>query len=221
MTSLFERAVGEGWRDLDDPLQERYGFSSDDGVKAVAKGEMTEIRTSLLAHPVLWLLSKDDFLFPCREEDISYTVESHAFEDRRGFEAMYIERRFRTSPRRRFVDTLYWSPERGSVVDFYGCSGRIAAELKFEEDDGELAITLGKQWLRVGGRYVPLPPPFRVSATLRDGFDEESDRYRVEAHVRNPLIGELYVYSGWFRNELQKSSLDGLPEDAVEAEHLP
>lgn len=221
MTSLFERAVGDGWSSLDAPLQERYGFTSDEKVKAVATGEMTEIRTSLLAHPLLRLLSNDDFLFPCRDRDVAYRVESHAFEDSRGFDAVYIERRFQTSPPQRFVDTLYWSPEREAVVDHFGCSGRIAAELRFGEDDGDLAITLGRQWLRVRGRYLPLPPPFKVSATLRDGFDDEQERYRVEASVRNPLLGELYMYTGWFQHEFQDSSRSAPPEDAVEVERLP
>lgn len=221
MTSLFERAVGDGWSALDTPLQERYGFTSDDDVKAIASGEMTMIQTSHLAYPVLWLLSRDDFLFPCNEEDVSYTVETHAFEDDRGYEAIYIERVFDTTPLRRFVDTLYWSPEREAVVDFFGCSGRIAAELELGEDDGDLAITLGKQWLRVCGRYIPIPPPFEVSAKLRDGFDDEEERYRVEACVRNPLLGELYRYTGWFHHEFEDAEPDEPPEDAVEVENLP
>lgn len=221
MKSLFERAVGDGWSELHLRLRERYGFTSADGVKAVASGDMAEIETSYLASPLLRLLSRDDFLFPCHEEDISYRVESHAFQDERGFEAVYIERRFDTTPPRRFVDTLYWNPERGTVTDVYGRNGRITSELRMTEEDGDLSITLGNQWLRTGGSYRRLHTPFNVSANLRDGFSREEDRYKVEARVRNPLLGEIYRYTGWFRHEFQESPADTPPEDAVEVERLP
>lgn len=219
MTGLFERAVGDGWETLHPRVRDRYGLVADEGREAVGTGRMHELARNPLTSPIRRLGTVDDFLFPEGGADVPFTVVTESFVDDAGFEALFLHRRFEfeTAPTRRFVDTLRWNPERGCITDLLGRRGRVAVDLRVRADDGALALSFGRQWLRMGGRYVQFPGPLSIDGELRDWFDDDRGRFRVTAAVDNPLVGTVFGYDGSFENAFRpvgdattRSSLGGV-----------
>jgi hypothetical protein len=207
VTALFERALGEDWADLHPKLRERYGVVAADDQEVIGRGVMTELSPSRLAAPVLWLGTRDDFLFPERGTDVPFTITTEAFVDDAGNEALFLERAFETDPPRQFVDTLRWNPERECITDLLGAGGRVVSDLHLGVDDGALTLELGTQWLRIAGRYVRLPGPLAVEGTLRDWYDDDAAAYNVAAEIRNPVF-TVFSYRGHFENERRPADSD-------------
>lgn len=221
MTSLFERALGEAWEALHPRLRQRYGLVSDQDCHAVGTGTMHELTRHVLAVPVLWLGTNDDFLFPESGTDVPFTITTDAFVDDAGHEALFLRRHFEIDPPRDFVDTLRWNPERGCIADCFGRHGHVVADLHLHEADGTLALTLGTQWLRVGGRYLRLPGPLSVDATLRDRYDDDAEAFRVTATIRNPLIGQVFGYRGQFHNDFRPADPPASTSSKLDRIELP
>ena len=220
MTGLFERAVGEGWENLHPRVRDRYGLVAADGHEAVGIGRMRSLESHPLAGPALRLGTVDDFLFPEGGTDVPFEIVTESFVDDAGFEALHLRRRFRTDPPRTFVDTLRWDPDRGRVVDLFGRRGLVAAELCIREVDGHLALSIGPQWLRVGGRYPRIPDLVSAGGRLRDYYDEAAARFRVAAEITSPLLGTVFRYDGVFESAFRpargseratESALSGVP----------
>lgn len=203
MTGLFRRALGESWDDLHPKVRERYGVVADEDREVVGSGEMSRLRRSTLALPALWLGTFDDFVFPESGTDVPFTITTEAFVDDEGFEALFLRRRFELGRTREFVDTLRWNPARNCVTDMFGRRGLMVSDLHFGVEGDRLALSIGRQWLRVGGRYLPVPGPLAAGGTLYDWYDEETGRYNVAADIENPLIGTVFGYEGEFDNEFR------------------
>lgn len=221
MTGLFEREVGPEWETLHPRVRERYGLESAEDRVAVGVGRMAELARHRLALPALWLGTLDDFLFPEGGTDVPFSIATVPFVDASGNEGLYLRRRFETSPPRTFVDTLRWNPARGCLTDLFGRRGLVAADLHVDAADGALALSIGTQWLRVGGRYLPLPGPLSTDGRLRDWYDDEADRYRVAAEITSPLLGRVFGYDGAFDSEFRPRSTEGPPEAALDGVELP
>ncbi|MFB1064315.1 DUF4166 domain-containing protein [Natrinema sp. H-ect4] len=221
MTGLFEREVGDAWWTLHPRVRDRYGLESGAGREAVGVGRMHELDRSPLAVPALWLGTIDDFLFPERGADVPFTIVTEPFVDDEGTEALVLRRRFETSPPRTFVDTLRWNPARGCLTDLFGRHGRVAADLHISAEDGALALSIGTQWLRVGGRYLEVPPPFSADGHLRDWYDDGENRFRVSATITNPVVGTVFEYQGAFETEFRPLEDDAAPPSALGGIDLP
>lgn len=220
MTSLFEREIGEDWETLHPRVRERYGLEASEGREAIGVGQMAELGHATLAVPALWLGTIDDTLFPEGGTDVPFTIITKPFLDANGTEALFLDRRFDTTPPRRFVDTLRWNPARGCLTDLYGHRGLIAADLHIRADEGALSLSLGTQWARIGGRYVELPDALSIDGSLRDWYDDDRDRFRVAAEITNPLVGRVVGYDGTFDNEF-RSTARSATTAALEAIELP
>ncbi|MDF9747707.1 DUF4166 domain-containing protein [Natrinema salsiterrestre] len=221
MTGLFEREVGDEWRTLHPRVRDRYGLESGENREAVGVGRMRDLDRHPLAVPALWLGAFDDFLFPERGTDVPFTIVTEPFVDDDGNEALVLRRRFDTSPPRTFVDTLRWNPARGCLTDLFGRHGCVAADVHITAEDGALALSIGAQWLRIGGRYFALPAPLAVDGRLRDWYDDEDDRFRVSAAITTPLFGTVFEYEGAFRNEFRPLEDRATPRPALGGVDLP
>lgn len=208
MTSLFERALGDDRSDLHPKLRERYDLVDDDDRIAVGRGTMTRLSTGAVAWPVLWLATRQDFVFPEGGRDVPFTIETHAAVDADGNEALHLRRHFETDPPRDFVDVLRWNPRDDCLTNLFGRDGYVAANLDLAVEDGGIAIEIGTQWVRVGGRWVRLPGPLGAGGSLRDWYDDYADRYRVAASITNALAGHLVGYHGGFENTIEDAPAD-------------
>jgi hypothetical protein len=209
MTGVYERALGDAADDLHPRVRERYGIGpGDDAV--VGRGEM-DIDNGTLALPALYVMPARDLLFPETGTDVPFTVTTVAYR-LDGYEAMTTRRTFEFGDReRRFDSVTVWDHEHDRLLDFLGRGGLIASELRPRVEDGALVVGGGRQWARVGSRYLPLPGPLAADVEVRDRYDESEAHYHVLGTVKNALAGGIFRYRGTFTQERER--IDPVPEE--------
>jgi hypothetical protein len=209
MTGVYERALGDAADDLHPRVRERYAIGPGDGA-VVGRGEM-DIENGTLALPALYAMPARDLLFPETGTDVPFTVTTVAYE-LDGHEAMTTRRTFEFGDtQRRFDSVTVWDHDHDRLLDFLGRGGLIASELRPRVEDGALVVGGGRQWLRAGGRYVPLPGPLAADVEVRDRYSEDDERYHVLGTVRSALTGRILRYRGTFTQTVE--AMDPVPEE--------
>lgn len=201
MTGVYARALGEAVADLHPKVQERYGTDSGPGVVTVGRGEM-DVTSSRLARPALYAMTTQNLLFPETGTAVPFSVTSAEYRTDDGHQVLGMRRSFEFEGAVRHFDSrTLWDADGNRLLDYLGSGGRLVSELHPHVEDGALVVEGGRQWLRVGGRYLPLPGPFAADVAVRDHYDDAAERYGVHAELRSPLAGEIITYDGRFTQE--------------------
>lgn len=219
---VFAQALGVDWPELHPAIGERYGVTSEDGQVVVGRGQMDSVTANPLALPALLVLARRDAAVPGSGTDVPFEIRSYAFEDGRGREAISLRRRFELDAAPRFFeDAIRWDPDGERLLNFLGTDGRIAVELLASVVDGTLRFEFGEQWLWTGSRYRRLPDALSVAGAVVDSYDDESERFSVDADVRSPL-GPIFGFQGTFESH-REGAPDALPlsAEAVRERPLP
>ncbi|WP_267643078.1 DUF4166 domain-containing protein [Haloarchaeobius amylolyticus] len=204
MTGVYERALGEAADDLHPKVRERYDLGPDDRVACVGEGRM-DITRGTHTLPVLYAMTTQNLLFPEAGKDVPFTVTTVGWKNDAGYEVLTTRREFDFGDRRRHFDSLtVWDHVRGRLLDFLGTDGLIASELHPRVENGALVVEGGKQWVRVGSRYLPLPGPLAATVEVRDRYDEADEQFHVDATVENPLAGHILSYRGSFTQTFEE-----------------
>ena len=150
--------------------------------------------------PFLLLGSTRRVLFPSRGTDVAFTISNYAYVDSLGRETMTWARRFKLPHRYRAFDaTMIHSRSRGLIIDYLGTHQHLAVDIHCTVDDvGAMCLRSGEQRFyegRVGFRF-----PLLLSgvATVREWFDDDEDRFKIEVRVENRVFGPLFGYRGTF-----------------------
>jgi hypothetical protein len=211
MTGVYERALGDAADELHPMVRERYGIGPDDEVACVGRGRM-DISRGTHVLPALYAMTTQDLLFPEGGHDVPFTVTTVGSGNEAGFEVLTTRREFEfDSTRRRFDSRTVWDAARERLFDFLGRDGLLASELRPRVEAGALVVESGRQWLRLGDRYLPIPEPLAASVEVRDRYDDADERYHVTAVIENPLAGHVLSYRGSFTQEM--TDLDRVPEE--------
>lgn len=204
MTGVYERALGAAADDLHPMVHERYGTDSADDAVCVGRGRM-DISRGTHVLPVLYAMTSQNLLFPEAGHDIHFTVTTAGFENTTGHEVLATSREFEFSRgRRRFDSLTIWDADNERLLDFLGSGGLLVSELHPRVEAGALVVEAGRQWLRVGDRYVKLPGPLAVHVEVRDRYDDVNERYHVSALIENKLAGHVLSYRGAFTQEMDE-----------------
>jgi Domain of unknown function (DUF4166) len=201
MSSIYREILGSEFERLHPKLQWRFGFSSADGVCQIGAGVMDEVwRGPWWTLPFLLLGSTRRILFPSRGRSVPFTIANYAYVDRFGRETVTWARRFRFRRQYRYFDaTMIHGKRRGAIVDYIGTHQHLAVDLHFHVgDDGALRIRSGEQRVHEGPISFRLPLLFSGVANVREWWDEEGERFRIEVHVANHVLGPLFGYHGSF-----------------------
>lgn len=67
--------------------------------------------------------------------------------------------------------------------------------------EGNLRLRSRAARIRLGARRVRLPRLLSVEAVAVDGWDAARERRTIDVVVRNPLLGVVMRYDGWFHYE--------------------
>ncbi|WP_225335925.1 DUF4166 domain-containing protein [Halomicrobium urmianum] len=211
MTGVYERVLGDAADDLHPEVCDRYALEPDDDVATVGRGRM-DIERGTLALPALYPMPVRNLLFPESGRDVPFSVTTAAWRDEAGHEALSTRREFEFPEQtRRFDSVTVWDAAAERLLDFLGTGGHVVAEMHPRVDDGALVVESGRQWLRVGDRYVRTPGPMGVDVEVRDRYVEREDHFRVDATVDSALVGRVLSYRGTFTQE--QRPMETVPPD--------
>ena len=201
--SIYERALGSEFDELHPKVQQRFGFTSADGVACIGRGTMEYVRNGgphLL--PFLWFGATHNTMFPEQNTAVPFTIRNYAYEDAFGRETVTWLRRFDMPRRRRFDAAMIYSERRNGIVDYLGTHHHLAVDIDLSVSDrGGVEITTGPQRLYALGDGIPLPPTLSAQAAVHEWYDDEAECYRIAVSVTNPLVGPVFEYRGSFEAE--------------------
>lgn len=218
MTSIYQESLGADFERLHPKMQWRFGFSSDDGVCQIGTGVMDEVwRGPWWTLPFLLLGSTRRVLFPSRGRNVAFTISNYAYLDGFGRETVTWARRFRFRRRIRAFDaTMVAGDSQGVVVDYLGTHQHLAVDLRCSvDDDGAMCLRSDEQRFYEGPVAFRFPLIFSGVANVREWWDEDTERFRIEVNVSNRLLGPLFGYQGSFTVREQACSSDEIPLDVL------
>jgi len=214
VNSIYERALGDAFNDLHPKVQERFGFTSEDGVACIGRGTMEYVRNGgLHVLPFLLFGTTHNTMFPEQNTAVPFTIRNYAYEDELGRETVTWLRTFEMPRRRCFDAAMIYSEERNRIVDYLGTHHHLAVDIDLSVSDrGGVEITTGAQRLYLGGVGTPLPRALSAQATVHEWYDDGEDCYRISVGVTNPVVGLVFEYTGSF--EVEWIDCETVPESA-------
>jgi hypothetical protein len=200
MTSIFERALGSEFHRLHPRLRRRFGFASTDGIACVGTGTMDEVWHGRgFTRPFLWLGAKRHILLPSAGADVGFRIDNYAYLDSLGRETVSFVRTFAFDVPRRWDASMVYHPARGLIVDYLGTHQHVAVDLHLAVDDhGALLIRSGQQRFHEGPFSFAIPRLVTGTARVRESYDEDLGRFRIDVRVTNHRFGPLFGYRGTF-----------------------
>jgi hypothetical protein len=208
--------MGTDFGRLHPKIQERFGFSSEDGRAAIGTGVMQRIwhgRGYTL--PFLYFGTWRRIMFPEHGTDIPFTIQNYAYKDQFGRETVTWVRTFQTSMTRRFDATMIHSRQRDRIVDYLGTHQHLAVdiELSVDEQTKGLRLRSGEQRFYEGPIAFRFPMLFSGVAEVREWYDDEAKNFRISVSVNNPRWGPLFGYEGTFDVEWRPVGQNEVPVD--------
>ena len=207
MSSIYQNILGADFNRLHPRIQERFGFGSKDRVACIGRGVMDNIwHGRMYTLPFLYLGSWRSIMFPERGKNVPFSIENYAFVDPFGRETVTWIRRFSTRTPRRFDAYMIQSQQRGRIVDYLGTHQHLAVDIDLSVDEsGGIRLRSGAQRFYEGLIGFSFPLTFSGVADVREWYDDELGRFRIEVKVHNRTWGPLFGYSGsfdaeWIRN---------------------
>jgi hypothetical protein len=201
MSSIYRDVLGAEFDRLHPKMQWRFGFSSADGTCQIGTGVMDEVwRGPWWTLPFLLLGSARRVLFPSRGRSVPFTIANYAYVDRFGRETVTWSRRFEFPRRARPFDaTMIHSTSRDTIVDYLGTHQHLAVDLHCHVDGrGAMCLRSGEQRFYEGPISFRFPLVFSGIANVTEWWDEDAERFGIEVHVANKILGPLFGYRGSF-----------------------
>ena len=141
-------------------------------------------------------------MFPEHGKNVPFSIENYAFLDPFGRETVTWIRRFQTKRPRRFDAYMIYSAERGRIIDYLGTHQHLAVDIDLSIDEtGGLKLKSGAQRFYEGLIHFSFPLFFSGIADVREWYDENIDKFRIEVYVQNRTWGPLFGYRGTFQTE--------------------
>lgn len=201
MTSIYQRVLGKDFEKLHPKMQERFGFSSADGIASIGQGVMERVwRGRFYTLPFLLLGSWRRIMFPASGQNVPFQVENYAYRDRFGRETVTWIRKFQFPNRlRRFDATMIYSEDRKLIVDYLGTHQHLAVDISLTvAPNGGVQLRSGAQRFYEGPIGFNFPMLFSGYADVCEWYDPAVDRFRIQVVVSNRLWGKLFGYTGSF-----------------------
>jgi hypothetical protein len=214
MTSVFQHALGRDYGRLHPELRRRFGIGLGSGEACIGAGVMDEIwRGPALTRPFLALGGHRNILLPEIGQQIPFIIENYPYLDSHGRETVSFVRTFQMPKRvRRFDATMVYSPARGCVVDYLGTRQHLATDLYFQADGrGGLVIRSGEHRLHEGPLSFRIPGLVTGVATVRESYDEQTGRFRIDVRVVNRRLGPVFGYHGTFAARYAQTTAQDVP----------
>jgi len=218
MSSIYREILGDDFERLHPKIQERFGFSSEDGKAAIGRGIMESLwHGPFYTLPFLCVGAWRQIMFPEQGKNVPFTIENYAFKDPFGRETVTWIRTFQARRKRRFDAYMINSRIRDKIVDYLGTHEHLAVDLDLSVDEatGGLRLRSGEQRFyekRLGFRF---PMLFSGYADVCEWYDDATGKYQIEVTVSNRVWGRLFGYRGSFDVEWVEQSPGHLPAHLI------
>lgn len=205
---MFERAMGDDFARLHPMLQRRFGVGLDAGYACVGRGVMSSIRRGpWWTLPFLGIGAFRNILIVDHGDDIPFVIENYPYLDPFGRETVTFVREYTIGGHHRRFDATMVSGAGVAVVDYLGTHQHLAVDLDLSaQPDGSLLLRSDAQRFYEGPVGFRFPMIFSGRAELRESFDDETERFRVDLTVTNERFGFLFGYTGEFTCEFVEAS---------------
>lgn len=215
MVSIYERVLGNEFHKLHPRIQERFGFNSENRVASVGRGVMEQIWFSKWVIIPLYIGTNRHIMFPESGKQIPFTIENFAYVDEYGRETVTWIRKFKFRRKIRHFDaTMIYSDERKKIVDYLGNKQHLAVDLTVSADpNGGLRIISGDQRFYEGWLQFRFPRLLTGIAEVSEWYEDSEQQYRISVEVKNPLLGRIFTYTGYFQHELVSMEPSSIPID--------
>jgi Domain of unknown function (DUF4166) len=215
MNSIYQKALGVNFQRLHPKIQERFGFSSLDGVACFGQGIMDEVwHGRFYTLPFLYLGTWRRIMFPEKGKNVPFTLENYAFVDNFGRETVTWIRRFQIGKARRFDAYMIYSEQRKRIIDYLGTHQHLPVDIDLSiAENGGLKLRSGTQRFYEGPIAISFPMFFSGIADVCEWYDDATQKYRIEVNVHNRTWGRIFGYRGSFNIEWRKVTTDEIPDD--------
>ena len=216
VNSIYQKVLGSDFHRLHPKIQQRFGFSSRDRVACIGRGIMEIVWHGMpYTLPFLYLGSWRSIMFPEQGKNVPFSIENYAFQDSFGRETVTWIRRFQTRTARRFDAYMIYSEERRRIVDYLGTHQHLAVDIEMTVDEtGGVRLKSGAQRFYEGPIGFSFPLLFAGIADVREWYDDEIGKFRIDVNVHNKTWGPLFGYRGAFDVEW-KRGVDKVPEEIL------
>jgi hypothetical protein len=217
MRSIYEQALGRDFSRLHPRIQERFGFSSRDGLASIGPGVMQEVwHGAFYTLPFLYLGSWRRIMFPEQGRNVPFTIRNYAYVDQYGRETVTWIRDFAATTPRRFDAYMIFSQQRNRIVDYLGTHQHLAVDIDLSVDErGGLRLRSGAQRFYEGPMGFSFPLLFSGIADVCEWYEENDQRFHIEVRVANATWGPLFGYRGVFDIEWRKVDARKIPDELL------
>lgn len=215
--SIYATVLGDDFHRLHPKIQERFGFDSRSGKRAIGRGVMDRVwRGRFYTLPFLQIGTWRNIMFPEQGVDVPFTIENWAYVDTLGRETVTELRTFQLGRERRFDAYMVRDPIRNTVVDYMGTHQHLAVDLNLSvAENGGLRIVSGDQRFYEGPIAFKFPMLFSGKAHVYVWFDDEIERYHIEVEVKSETWGPLFGFCGTFDVEWEEVDTGNLPKSIM------
>lgn len=200
-TSVYQRVLGERFDELHPELRAYLGQPAE-GTVGFGEGtfDVAGSRKRWL-RPLFAIMAPKRILFPEFARDVPFTITTvpgpgEGLSAGREFHFPATEQPGAVIPGtiRQIEDTIHVID--GELHDFMGRSRALEVHLVARVVDGGLSMISDKTWLHMGPIRVPIPAIFGAKVVLSQRWT--GDAHRIEVHLTNPVLGEVFEYAGHF-----------------------
>ncbi|MGV9709238.1 DUF4166 domain-containing protein [Gordonia sp. NPDC003424] len=215
MTPVYRQLLGSDFDRLHPNVAWRYGVDSTSNVAQVATGIYESVYvTAALPPPFFWYYAKRNALPAKSSRMVPFTQRHYCYVDELQRECLAVLRTFGYTSGPRDLNSLLVSGRDG-LVDYFGDGPELLYPIEPSvTKSGELLLESGPmRWLGRGPK-VGMKGMFAAQLKYIEGWDESRQRFRCDATVRNPVIGEILHFRGWFTAVDQACALREIPDEA-------
>lgn len=190
-TSVYQRVLGAQFDELAPQLREYLALPGDGQVGfGTGTFEVAGSRKRWL-RPVFAVLARQRLVFPEFGRNVPFTITTVPGPG----DGLSAGREFQFPGRvRQIEDTLHVID--GQLHDFVGRGRSLEVRLRVRVVDGGLSMISDAAWLHLGPLRVPVPAIFGAKIVLSQRWT--GDAHRIEVHLSNPLLGDIFEYAGHF-----------------------
>ncbi|MFT4125659.1 MAG: DUF4166 domain-containing protein [Gordonia sp. (in: high G+C Gram-positive bacteria)] len=214
MTPVYRSVLGSEFDRLHPNVAWRYSIDSTSNVAQICTGIYESVHVNAaLPPPFIWYYGKRNALPAKSSRMVPFSQGHYCYTDELGRESLAVLRTFKYTGGARHVNSLLVAGRSG-LVDYFGDGPELLYPIEPSVTPaGELLLESGPmRWLR--GPKLGMRGVFTAEMRYLEGWDRKRGRFHCDATVRNPVLGELIHFRGWFTATDIACELRDIPDEA-------